>query len=128
MVGAIPAVKKGGMIIIASQCIEEVGSPEFVELITQERDPNKFIEKIYDKNYFKIDQWELEELYKARRKAEIYLYSECIDKNKYDIPASTLKIVGSIQEAVSIGLQKYGQDAKITVIPEGPYVIPILNP
>jgi len=128
MVGAIPAVKNGGMIIIASQCIEEVGSSEFVELITQERDPNKFIEKIYDKNYFKIDQWELEELYKARRKAEIYLYSEYIDKNKYDIPASTLKIVGSIQEAVSIGLQKYGQDAKITVIPEGPYVIPILNP
>jgi len=128
MVGAIPAVREGGMIIIASQCREEVGSPEFMELITQERDPDKFMEKIYDKNYFKIDQWELEELYKARRKAEIYLYSECIDKNKYNIPASTLKMVDSIQEAVSIGLQKYGQDAKITVIPEGPYVIPVLNP
>jgi len=123
MVGAIPAVRKGGMIIIASQCIEEVGSPEFIELITQERDPDKFMEKICGKNYFKIDQWELEELYKARRKAEIYLYSECIDKNKYDIPASTLKIVDSIQEAVNIGLQKYGQDAKITIVPEGPYVI-----
>ena len=127
MVGAIPAVKKGGMIIIASQCREEIGSPEFVQLITQERDMDKFIKKIYRKDYFKIDQWELEELAKARRKAEIYLYSEYIDKNKYDIPTSTLKIVGSIQGAVNVGLQKYGQDAKITVIPEGPYVIPTLN-
>jgi len=30
MVGAIPAVKKGGMIIIASHCGEGIGSREFI--------------------------------------------------------------------------------------------------
>jgi len=127
VVSAITAVKEGGMIIIASQCREGIGSSEFVKLITQEKDLNKFIQKIYNKNFFKIDQWELEELAKARRKAEIYLFSEFISKDKYDIPCSTLKIVDSIQEVIDIGLEKYGKDAKMTVIPEGPYVVPMLN-
>jgi len=127
MVGAIPAVKKGGMIIIASHCREGVGSREFIELITSEKDLDKFIKKIYNSNYFKIDQWELEELAKARRKAEIYLYSECISRDRYDIHSGTLKIVESIKEAIGIGFKKYGKDAKITVIPQGPYVIPLLG-
>ena len=41
MVGALPAVKKGGMIIIASQCREGVGSKEFLELLTCEKDLDK---------------------------------------------------------------------------------------
>jgi len=127
MVGALPAVKKGGMIIIASQCKEGVGSREFLELLTGEKDLDGFIRKICESNYFKIDQWELEELAKARRKAEIYLYSEFISGDKYDIPAGTLKIVESVKEAIGIGLKKYGKNAKITVIPQGPYVIPLLG-
>ena len=39
MVGAIPAVKDGGMIIIAAQCIEEIGSEEFVESYNRGKRP-----------------------------------------------------------------------------------------
>ncbi len=126
MVGAIPAVKKGGMIIIASECNEKIGSPEFVEILENEPDLDEFIKKIKSKDYFKIDQWEFEELIKARRKAEIYLYSGCILPGSSKIPPATLKLVSSVEEAIKIGLAKYGNDARITVIPEGPYVIPIL--
>ena len=124
MVGALPAVRKDGMIIIAAECREGIGSKEFLELLTEEEDLDKFIKKIYDGNYFKIDQWELEELAKARRKAEIYLYSEFIKRGRYKIPASTLKVVEYIEEAITLGLKKYGKDSKITVIPQGPYVVP----
>ncbi len=126
MVGAMPAVKKGGMIIIASECREGIGSDEFIELLTKEVDLDKFLGKISNKNYFKIDQWELEELAKAAKKAKIYLYSEYISKEQYDIPEAALTVVGSVEEAVAIGTGKYGEDAKITVISEGPYVIPVL--
>lgn len=72
MVSAMPAVKKGGMIIVASECSEGIGSEEFKELTTLEEDLDAFIEKIKRPDYFKIDQWELEELVKARRKAEVF--------------------------------------------------------
>ncbi|MDD5658774.1 MAG: nickel-dependent lactate racemase [Actinomycetota bacterium] len=126
MVSAMPAVKKGGMIIIASECVEEIGSNEFTQLITREDNLEAFIEKIKRPDYFVIDQWELEELAKARRKAEIYLYSHCMLKSKYSIPSSTLKIVSSVEEAINIGLEKYGKDASINVIPEGPYTVPFI--
>ena len=127
MVGAMPAVKQGGMIITAAECREEIGSPEFVELMEQEADLDEFMQKIWRKDYFKIDQWELEELIKARKKAEVYLYSGCLLESSYSIPETTLKIVNSIDLAIQDGIRKFGSDATITVIPEGPYVIPVKN-
>lgn len=125
MVGAIPAVKKGGMIIIASECNEKIGSKEFVEILENEANMDEFMKKINDKNYFRIDQWEFEELIKAREKAEISLYSNCIfECGNNKIPETTLKLVSSVEEALAEGFKKYGKNAKITVIPEGPYVIP----
>ncbi len=126
MVCSLPAVKNDGMIIIASECNEEIGSKEFIDLITQEVDLEAFINKIKNPNYFEIDQWELEELVKARRKAEINLYSPCMLASQYKIPYSTIKIVNSIEEAVNAGLKKYGNNATINVIPEGPYTIPVI--
>jgi hypothetical protein len=98
-----------------------------VELVTQEDNLDSFMEKISDPEFFIIDQWELEMLVKARKKAEIYLYSECLNKCSYSIPESTLVTIDSIEEAVSRGLEKYGPNATISVIPEGPYTIPVLK-
>ncbi|MBM3709366.1 MAG: nickel-dependent lactate racemase [Actinobacteria bacterium] len=125
IVGALPAVKQGGMIAVAAECSEEIGSKEFVEIIEQEKDIDGFMKKITDRDYFKIDQWEFEELIKARRKAEIYLYSGCLLAGSYKIPPSTLKLVRTVDEAIEIGLRKFGDNATISVIPEGPYTIPV---
>jgi nickel-dependent lactate racemase len=127
IVGAMPTVRQDGMIITAAECREEIGSPEFVEIMEQESDLDEFMEKIWSKDYFKIDQWELEELIKARRKAEVYLYSGCLIGSAYKIPETTLKIVNSLDDAIQEGFRKFGDDAKVTVIPEGPYVIPVKN-
>ena len=127
MVGAMPAVKDGGMIIIAAKCIEEIGSEEFIELLLSEDDLDKFMEKINNPEFFTIDQWELEELVKARKKADIYLYSDCLNSCRYNIPSGSLIQVDSIDKAISAGLKKYGPNATISVIPEGPYTIPVFK-
>ena len=126
MVAAMPAVKKNGMIIIASECREEIGSEEFVELSTLEKNLDEFIEKIKKPDYFKIDQWQLEELVKARRKAEIYLYSSCMLASRHIIPETTVRIVNSVEEAIKIGLKKFGVNATINVITDGPYTVPVI--
>jgi lactate racemase len=127
MVTAMPAVKKNGMIIIASECNEEIGSDEFIELSTLEENLDEFMEKIKKPDYFKIDQWQLEELVKARRKAEIYMYSSCMLASRHKIPEATVKVVNSMEDAIKIGLEKFGPDATINVIPEGPYTVPIIR-
>jgi len=127
MVGAMPAVKDGGMIIIAAKCVEEIGSDEFVELLLNEDDLDVFMEKIKNPEFFILDQWELEELVKVRKKADIYLYSDCLNSCSYDIPPGSLIQVDSIDKAISTGLEKYGPNATISVIPEGPYTIPVFE-
>jgi lactate racemase len=127
MVGAMPAVKQGGIIVCAAECTEEIGSREFVEIVQEEDDIDKFMEKIRRKDYFKIDQWEFEELVRAKRKADIYLYSGCLLEGASAIPRSTLKLVRSVEEAIKLGLERFGKDATISVIGEGPYVIPVLK-
>jgi len=124
MVGAMPAVRDGGMIIIAAKCIEEIGSREFMELLTGEKDLDKFMEKINDPDFFILDQWELEMLVRARKKAEIYLFSDCLNSCDYDIPEGTLIKIESVEDAIQKGLDKFGPNAAISVIPEGPYTIP----
>lgn len=127
MVGAMPAVKQDGIIITAAECSEEIGSREFVEIVQEEADMDAFMEKIKRKDYFKIDQWEFEEYIKARRKAEICLYSGCLLASAYKIPEKTLILAKSVEDALAESLIKKGKDASIYVIPEGPYVIPYLK-
>lgn len=127
MVGAMPAVKKDGIIITAAECTEEIGSREFVEIVEQENDLDAFIEKIKNKDYFKIDQWELEEFVKARKKAKVYLYSGCLLASSYKIPPSTLTLINSVDEGLQKAFRELGSNATINVIPEGPYVIPVIK-
>jgi len=85
------------------------------------------MEKIKNPEFFAIDQWELEKLAKVREKADIYLYSDCLNSCSYSIPPGSLIQVDSINKAISTGLEKYGPNATISVIPEGPYTIPVFE-
>ena len=71
--------------------------------------------------YFVMDQWQLEELAKARRQAKIKVVSD-------GLPPETLRRLfvepaESVEAAVADSLLEYGPDATIAVIPKGPYVL-----
>lgn len=123
MVCAMPAVKKGGSIIIASECSEGVGSREFVKLMKEFRSVQEFMRMIERENFFVIDQWGVEELCKAKRKADVFLFSE----NLKDSGILRVETVSSVEGCIESLLKKYGEDATITVIPKGPYVIPYVG-
>jgi nickel-dependent lactate racemase len=122
MVGALPLVKKGGTIIIASECSEGLGSKDFSELLRTTTDLEAFVRKLYDNNHFVIDQWEVEELAKAKRKADIIIY--CRGIKDEDFPSHLIKKTTDINESILRALAKYGENTTISVIPDGPYVIP----
>ena len=122
MVGALPLVKKGGTIIIASECSEGLGSNEFSELLRVNTDLDAFVEQLYHNNYFVIDQWQIEELAKAKKKADIIVY--CRGIKEEDFPSHLIKKTNDINETILSALVKYGENATISVIPDGPYVIP----
>ncbi len=121
MTGALPVVKQGGTIIVAASLTEGIGSPEFQQLFAENASLEIFIERILGKDYFVMDQWQLEEMAKVRRKAKVKMVS-------HGLPADTLnrlfvEAASSVERAVADSLAEYGERATIAVIPKGPYVL-----
>ena len=124
MVAAMAVVKEGGSIILTAECADGLGGPEFTELAMATDDISGFVERLYDPDFFVIDQWMLEEMAKVVKKASVYCYCDGVD----DIILSRLSVepVSSPQSAIKLALEKHGKDARILVIPEGPYVLPVV--
>ena len=121
MVAALPIVKPGGTIILAASLSEGIGSPEFRQVIDENPTIEGFMERILAKRYFRMDQWQIEELAKAKRQAKIKVVSDGLSaetlRRLYVEPAAT------VEAAVADCLAEYGPDATIAVIPKGPYVL-----
>lgn len=125
MVGALPAVKPGGTVIIASECAEGLGSPDFARVLLETDDLEAFMTHIAQPGVFVPEEWEVEELAKAVRHAEIV----CVSSG---VPAETLAQcfvtpAASVEEGVAQALKRHGANARLLAIPRGPYVIPCVN-
>jgi len=121
LTGVLPIVKEGGTIIIAARINEGIGSPEFERLFDEHASLNDFMQQIIDPDYFVMDQWQLEELAKVRRKARVIYVSE-------GLPAETferlfVESAPTVEAAVARALADHGSEAKISVVPKGPYVL-----
>ena len=118
---AVEIVKQGGSILLVAACSEGIGSKPFTDLIFKTDDLTAFVQGLYNPANFVIDQWQLEELAKVARKADIYFYTDGIPYHqRAKLFVHPLK---SAQEGVEELLTLYGKDAQIAVIPEGPYVL-----
>jgi lactate racemase len=120
MVGALDVVKKGGTIFIASGCRDGLGSGDFKKLLKALRSPKQYLKMISKKDFFCLDQWQVEELAKAMKKAKIKLYTEGLSKK--DTKIAGLCRIDDISKEVK---NEIGKNIKLRVgvIPNGPYVL-----
>jgi nickel-dependent lactate racemase len=121
LTGALPVVKQGGTIILAASLAEGIGSPEFQRLFDENSDLDAFVQRILGKQYFVLDQWQLEELAKVRRKAKVKVVSDGLAAATIDL--LFVESAPSVEQAVADSLAEYGAQATIAVIPKGPYVL-----
>ena len=120
MGAALPIVKEGGTIILAASLSEGIGSPQFRSLFEQNATLNEFMEKIQG-DYFVMDQWQLEKMGQVCRKAKVRVVSDGLPPEILD--GLFVQSATSVEAAVAEALAEYGPEAKIAVIPKGPYVV-----
>jgi nickel-dependent lactate racemase len=124
LTAVLPIVKQGGTIILAADLSEGIGSPEFQRLFQENDSLEGFTARILGKDYFVLDQWQLEELAKVRRKARVTYVTHSLPRetmNRLFVDAAP-----SVEHAVAQAIGQYGPDARIAVVPKGPYVLPTL--
>ena len=123
MVTPLDILEPGGTLIIASECAEGIGSPEFRESQARlvELGPAAFLETLLSKDLAEIDEWESEMQLKPMRLGEVQLY--CPGMSKEDQKLTGVKMIKDLQQAVAAAIKRVG-DAEVAVIPEGPYLVP----
>ncbi len=124
LTGALPIVKQGGTIILAVSLTEGVGSPEFEHLLKDNPDLVKFKDRIMGKDYFVMDQWQLEEFAKVAARCKIKVVSHGLSADI--LRRCHVEPVATVEQAIAECLVEYGPSARIGVIPKGPYVLPFV--
>jgi nickel-dependent lactate racemase len=117
-------VRAGGAILLCAALSEGIGSASFEKCLRESGGPDAFELRLADPDFFEIDQWMVQHLCQARRRARILLYSD-------GLPAETqrslwVEPVASPDEGVARALAELPAGARpprIAVIPQGPYVL-----
>jgi len=118
---AFPAVKKGGSIVLVAECIEGVGDRVYERWNRECKTPDEAIEKF--RNFFEFGGHKTATVGRASKDFKLYLVSKLPDiesKNAFFIP------VKSIEEALQKILSE-NPDAKIHVIPNGGWTLPVMK-
>ncbi len=124
--GVLDILEPGGTIIIASECSEGLGSREFVaaQKLLCEVGLDRFLSLLEGRDMPRIDEWQTEMLVKALRVGTVQLYTTGLSKE--DLNHIYVEPISSIEEAIKASVETPG-DREVAVVPEGPYVIPLLD-
>ncbi|MEI7968426.1 MAG: nickel-dependent lactate racemase [Betaproteobacteria bacterium] len=124
MVAPLGILAPGGNLIIASECSEGMGSPEYVEAQKRliELGPEGFLREIRAKRFADIDEWQTQMQLKPMQAGRVHLYAAGL--SAADRLLTGVGIIDSVEEAVARSVRASG-DPHVAVIPEGPYVVPI---
>lgn len=117
------AVKEGGAIISVNKCVDGIGQEEFRELLNSGLNPETIYNKIFNKEITVRDQWEMQILTRILMKADVFVVSKL---NENEIGNIGLKYAKTVENAIKECLGKYGLDASILILPNGPQVLPLL--
>ncbi|MGC1873039.1 MAG: nickel-dependent lactate racemase [Acidobacteriaceae bacterium] len=111
-------LKPGGKILILAECAEGVGSPEVAMMVREYPGPQPFLDAI-ENAPVEIDQWQLEKLAMVGLKHDVFLYTPGIARE--DLGALRTNAFDSAPAAVAALLSRLPKNARVAVIPDGPY-------
>lgn len=126
MSAAHQIVREGGSIIVAAECWDGIPDHgEYKKLLHKAATAQELIDMVMQPGYCVMDAWEV------FLQARIQVYADVYLKNSYlsdeEVEGVLLRPCHQIEETVAELLARYGPDARICVLPDGPQTIPYLK-
>lgn len=125
MSAASQIVTEGGYIATASRCND--GFPahgNFKSLLFDHETPRALLDTIEAPGFSMYDQWEAQLLAIIQLKARVGLVSEL---QADDLKRANIEPLDDVGEAVGRELERFGSEAPVAVLPEGPQTIPYVQ-
>jgi nickel-dependent lactate racemase len=117
-------VKRGGKILLLAACEEGVGGPEFARMLAEGSPDHVFLKKL-EGAPVTVDQWQLEKLALVTNRAEVLYHVPGLPLEFH--PALWGRSYATAAEAICALVGKLGRNARVAIIPEGPYVLARAN-
>jgi nickel-dependent lactate racemase len=117
-------VRQGGAIICAAACEEGVPAyGGYADLLRRGGSPQGILEMVTAPGFNEHDMWQVQIQAMVQQWADVYVYSHGLTPQ--EIEAALFLPCADILETVSELQEKFGAQASIAVIPEGPQTIPV---
>ena len=125
MSAAAQVVKPGGVILCASACSD--GFPdhgEYLQILTERASAAGLLEMINAPGHNRPDQWEVQVQAQIQRRAEVLLKTDGLSADQ--VRSAHLTPIDDVGTATRNALGRFGPEARVCVLPEGPQTIPYL--
>jgi nickel-dependent lactate racemase len=122
MTAAAQIVRPGGAIVAIAECRD--GLPEhgnYKALLQMRETPTELLAMINDPTFQMNDQWQVQKQVLVQLQADVYLYSSLLEEV---VSAAKLTPIVDLQATIDALIQRYGLQARIAVLPEGPVTVP----
>lgn len=117
-------VRKGGMIILVAECLEDLGEHRFAEEMQKYASPQEIIEQ-FPKHPFLIGNHKAYLWARTLAKAETVIVSRKLPKDREKLLMS--RIMPNLQEAITYALAKKPASRDILVLPAASSTIPVFD-
>ncbi len=126
MSAASQIVREGGAIIIAAACWDGIPDHGLYGQLLKEADSHKaLLDIISEPGFLKQDQWQIQIQAQIQLRANVFIRTDGLTDEQ--IETALLLPCQRIEDTVMELLDKYGPQASICVLPEGPQTIPYIN-
>ena len=123
---AAQVVREGGSIIIAAECWDGIPAHGlYGKLLREAGSAQELLHNILHASMARQDQWQAQIQAQILLKADIYVYSDHLSDEQ--IRGALLKPCRNIEILVAELVSKYGKDAGICILPEGPQTVPYIR-
>ena len=126
MSAAARIVTTGGSIVVAADCKEGIPAHgEYGRLLCEAESHDFLLKQIHEKDFVRQDMWQAQIHSMICQKADVYFHSRNLSDEQ--IKHAFLKPCSKVEDTVDELLYKYGKNASICVLPEGPQTIPYIS-
>jgi nickel-dependent lactate racemase len=123
---ASQVVRPGGSIVAVADCWDGIPSHgEYGKLLLEADSVESLLRTVRSPGFVRQDMWQVQIHALVCQKANVYFYSANLTDDQ--IADALLIPCHSVEATVDQLLNKYGRDASICVLPEGPQTIPYVR-
>ena len=119
-------VAEGGSIVVVADCWDGIpADSEYGRLLYKADNPDSLLRAIHQDNFAMQDMWQAQVHALICQRTDVYFYSRNLSDEQ--IKRAFLKPCSKVEDTIEELLHKYGRDACICVLPDGPQTIPYVT-